>query len=400
MHADASPEDARFARDVDRAVRRVDWLPSPVAGHRRTAADLRAALTTAGARRWYVGATGSIVFAVAFLAMPLFRDAAPLEATIWAVLLALFCVAFVLSAPIATVLPPRWRWAVPGVLFVFSLGFIPEMGAGMTGLWIYVVVSFAICVMDRRLTLVTVFAISALSLWFASVDPISGTPPWTLPLITMTAGIMMMTFADNIKTVRLLQATRDELAQVAVEEERNRVGRDMHDVLGHSLSAISVKADLAATLAERDPDRAAREIREVQTLARSTLGDMRAVVSGYRQVRVASELASLRRLLPSAGIVAHVPSATEDVAEEHRELFGWVLREAVTNVIRHAGATNCWVTITPHSIRVEDDGVGPAAGDVSGSGLIGLTERTNALGGRLTIGRSRRGGFLIEATVV
>ncbi|UJP10404.1 histidine kinase [Microbacterium sp. KUDC0406] len=396
-------------RAVEHAVRSSVWIPAPrdersVAGAGRPApvrgiAWLRDALIAPGARRWYAGASVSISFTVPFFLIPMVQDQPARTATLWTIALIVFIALFLVSAPIAMSMPDRWRWVPPTALLLVSAAFALDLDSGFTGLWAYVAVAYAIALMRPRISLLIVAALALTAYGLAVWHPLGDLPAWTMPLIILSTGVLMTAFARNIATVRLLHATRNELAAVAVEEERNRVGRDMHDILGHSLSAIAVKADLAAALSERDPHAAAQEIREVQTLARSTLGDMRAVVSGYRQVRVASELASLRTLLPASGLTAHLPTTTDEVPERNRELFGWVLREAATNIIRHAQARQCWVTLTPHRITVEDDGIGPAEGaEGAGNGLHGLAERVRDAGGTLRVGRSRRGGFLLEVT--
>ncbi|MFE6997470.1 sensor histidine kinase [Microbacterium sp. NPDC057659] len=410
MSQNRDDERAALHRDVDRAVRSADWIPSPSDGSTvrparggsafaRGLAWLRDALLARGARRWYSGAAISIGFTILFFLLPMIQGEPAPTAVLWTVALLVFIVLFLASAPIAMAMPARWRWAPATALLLLSTVFALELDSGFTGLWAYVAVSYAISLMRPRESLLIVIGLAVAAFGLALWKPLGDLPAWAMPLIILSTGVLMVAFARNIATVRLLHATRNELAAVAVEEERNRVGRDMHDILGHSLSAIAVKADLAAALSERDPQAAAREIREVQTLARSTLGDMRAVVSGYRQVRVASELASLRTLLPASGLTAHLPSTTDEVPEQNRELFGWVLREAATNVIRHAQARQCWVTLTPHRITVEDDGVGPVSEDSgAGTGLRGLAERVQDAGGALRVGRSRRGGFLLEVT--
>lgn len=362
---------------------------------------LRGALTAPSARRWYLGAVISICFTVFFFLIPLLQGQPPRTAVVWTIALVVFIAMFLIAAPLAMAMPAGWRWAPPTVLLLVSSVFALALDSGFTGLWAYVAVSYVMSLMRPRVSMLIIVGLAVAALVLAEWHPIGDMPTWAMPLIILSTGLMMIAFARNIATLRLLRATQNELAAVAVEEERNRVGRDMHDILGHSLSAIALKADLAAALSERDPQSAAREIREVQTLARSTLGDMRAVVSGYRQVRVASELASLRTLLPASGLTAHLPRTTDEVPEENRELFGWVLREAATNVIRHSQAGQCWVTLSAHRIAVEDDGIGPTAQDAPaapGNGLHGLADRVREAGGALRIGRSRHGGFLLEVT--
>jgi len=365
---------------------------------------LRLTLGATGARRWYPGALISQLFIVGFILVPILTELPAPGSWFWGLGVIAYGALFTISFPLAMALPESWRWAPPAGLLLLSLPYLVVLGPGVSGLWTYVAVSAALCLGGGGRAVIAVIAVAVAALVINLIDGAlepGSTPPWTLPLIILSVGTLMAAFTRNLRTLAQLRRTQEDLAIVAVEEERGRVARDMHDILGHSLSAIALKADLAAKLADRDPAAAAAEIHEVQTLARAALGDMRAVVSGYRQVRIASELASLRTLLPAAGITAHLPTATDDVPERNRELFGWALREAVTNVIRHAGATNCWVTLTPSRIAVEDDGVGPAprrADEPEGTGLHGLAERAADAGGALTLGRSRHGGFLLEVT--
>ncbi|MDV8022351.1 sensor histidine kinase [Rhodococcus sp. IEGM 1330] len=195
-----------------------------------------------------------------------------------------------------------------------------------------------------------------------------------------------------------LAVARQQLADLAIVAERERMSRDVHDILGHSLTVITVKSELAGRLIEIDPARAAVEIAELETLARQALADVRSTVGGMRQVDIGSELASARTALTAAGIDADLPGDADVVPLRHRELFGWVIREAVTNVVRHSSARHCRVTLTASSISIVDDGVGPADKQSGGNGLRGLGERVTAAGGALTIARVSTGGFKVEVS--
>ena len=170
-----------------------------------------------------------------------------------------------------------------------------------------------------------------------------------------------------------LRAAQQEVSQLAAERERLRIARDLHDLLGHSLTAVTVKARLAGRLVGRDDARAVEEIGAVERLARQSLADVRAAVAGYREVSLAVELATAREVLAAAGIAADLPRAVDEVPAELRELFGWVVREGVTNAVRHSGASHLRVLVDPYAIEVVDDGRGAAGGQ--GSGLAGLAER-------------------------
>ncbi|MDJ0360809.1 histidine kinase [Rhodococcus sp. H29-C3] len=194
-----------------------------------------------------------------------------------------------------------------------------------------------------------------------------------------------------------LAEARQQLADLAVVAERERMGRDVHDILGHSLTVITVKAELAGRLIDLDPARAAVEIAQVEALAREALGDVRSTVSGARRVDIAVELGNARSALDAAGIGADLPADADDVPLRNRELFGWALREGVTNVIRHSGARRCFVALDPTSIVVSDDGRGMATNaDSGGNGLRGLGERVKAANATLVLGSGESGGFRVE----
>jgi two-component system sensor histidine kinase DesK len=168
-------------------------------------------------------------------------------------------------------------------------------------------------------------------------------------------------------------------ANLAVENERSRFARDLHDILGHSLTVITVKAELAQRLLDVDPVRARAEVADLERLSRDALADVRRAVEGYRDLSLPGELARARTALEAAQIQAAVPNSTEEVPSDLRELFAWTVREGVTNVIRHSAASRCEVVLTPSRAEVRDDGVGSDDG-LPGSGLLGLRERAAALG--------------------
>jgi two-component system sensor histidine kinase DesK len=161
-----------------------------------------------------------------------------------------------------------------------------------------------------------------------------------LALTEVALTLWMASFAKNIRLNAALRQARDELAQTAVLAERDRIARDLHDILGHSLTAITVKAALARQLLGRDPDQVRVEITDIERLARSALADVRATTSGIRERSLAGELAAARAVLTAAGITAVMPGAVDDVLPAGRELFAYVVKEAVTNVVRHSGASN------------------------------------------------------------
>ena len=204
----------------------------------------------------------------------------------------------------------------------------------------------------------------------------------------------MYGFFSVVRANRQLVVARAQVGQLAAEAERNRIARDLHDLLGHSLTTITVKAGLARRLFDAQPDRAAVEIAEVEELARRSLADVRAAVSSYREVSLTTELASGRELLRAAGVDAELPPATDVVRPTHHELFGWVVREGLTNVVRHARASRCSVLLGSDSVEIVDDGVGTPA--TTGTGLGGLRERVEAAGGHVDVGPAATGGWRLR----
>ncbi len=230
--------------------------------------------------------------------------------------------------------------------------------------------------------LVAALALGALLLppaipsWHVSFDgALDDVTPVAIPI----AALMAYTATQVIRSSEALAKARAELALLAAENERIRIARDLHDLLGHSLTTITVKAGLACRLGATDPVLGLREMAEVETLARQTLTDVRAAVGNYRDVTLTGELAAGRELLRAAGIAADLPHAVDVVDPAHRELFGWVVREGLTNVVRHAHASTCAVRLSASSVEIVDDGVGGTA--APGNGLYGLRERVAAAGG-------------------
>lgn len=187
------------------------------------------------------------------------------------------------------------------------------------------------------------------------------------------------------RQAKLMLAERD-LSELAVEEERARIARDLHDILGHSLTVISVKAELAERLLDTDPERARAELADLRRLSRDALADVRSTAQGIRGISLPGEIASARMALESAGIQPQLPTVADEVPSRWRELFAWTLREGVTNVIRHSDATMCEVEMGADSIRVVDDGRGPCPDDGSGNGLEGLRQRARLAGATVTTG--------------
>ena len=227
-----------------------------------------------------------------------------------------------------------------------------------------------------------------------------------LSLGPVLAAFFAYSAARRAELVVKLRETRAELARMAVADERLRIARDLHDLLGHSLSLITLKAELAGRLIGADPDRAAGEISDVEAVARRSLGEVRAAVTSYRQPTLAAQLAEAHQMLVAAGMdcVVHAP-ASLDLAPDVEALLAWTVREGATNVVRHSGAHTVTISVTAAAgeatAEVADDGVGPAWGSGErGSGLTGLTERARELGAEISAGEGRGGkGFRLVVRV-
>jgi len=226
---------------------------------------------------------------------------------------------------------------------------------------------------------------------------------------TISATAVLVSYRATVWMVGIvweLERSRVAHARLAVAEERLRFSRDLHDVVGRALAAVAVKSELAAELSTRGRDGAAAQMLEVREVAHDTLREVRAVVEGYRETDLAAELAGARSVLRSAGVDTRVMG--EDVAADLPEpvavALAWVVREGVTNVVRHAEAATCTLSLSREAggdvlLRLVNDGVRPRGRTARrGSGLVGLAERLAPLGGKVTAGADG-GSFVLEARV-
>ncbi|MEV5572948.1 sensor histidine kinase [Spirillospora sp. NPDC052269] len=219
---------------------------------------------------------------------------------------------------------------------------------------------------------------------------------------TVSAGTVTAIVIRLFSVIALLREAREELAHAAVAEERLRFSRDLHDLLGHTMSLMVVKAQAVRRLAERDPARAAEQAADIEQVGRQALTEIRQAVSGYRGRGLTAELDHARTALGDAGVQAVVRRSGGPLPPDPDALLGWVVREGVTNVIRHSGAGRCVITVrndgSEASVEIADDG--RAAGDAAnpGNGLSGLGERVGSAGGTLRTAPSSS-GFVLAATV-
>lgn len=218
----------------------------------------------------------------------------------------------------------------------------------------------------------------------------------TLAAVTAALGVVFAL----VFTIGQLRAARAQVRRLAVDQERERVARDLHDILGHSLSTMTVKLGLTRRILEsgRDPGPAMTEVVELESLCRQALSDVRATVSDYRTVSLTSEIAGARMALRAAGVRAELPATADEALPGLHGVFGYVVREAVTNVLRHSDAGRCSIRLGRDWVEIADDGT-VSAEAVAGHGLTGLAERLDAVSGVLEHGRAPGGGFRVLARV-
>lgn len=252
-------------------------------------------------------------------------------------------------------------------------------------------------IVSLRLAYATVVAIIAAAAASAALLPAHGIE-FLFPALVVgpLVGVGSINDARLARSRLLLLRKQEEVEQIATIAERERISRDLHDLLGHSLSLITIKAELAGKLFERDPAACRREIADIERSARAALSEVRSAVSGYRQSGFAHELAGARSSLVAAGVTLHADIASLSLPAAVENILSLALREAVTNIVRHAGARHCQLSLTEVAgsvvLRIADDGSSLAsAADIRrGNGLAGMAERAAALGGQLAL-RVERG---------
>ena len=341
--------------------------------------------------------------------------------------LAAFVAVFIAAFAAVRSLRRRWqpipdRWAAAAVAAeaaLVAVGYL-TIGRDAAGLLIYVAV-MAVFLLPSRAGWSVVAAAIVVSLAVPALVPrwpVNASAAFQIFVSALACWGVSLVIRRNAQ----LAVARNEITRLALADERNRFARDLHDILGHSLTVVAVKAELAGRLASLDPQRAEAEIADVERIARQALADVRAAAAGYHEVSLAGELASARTALSAAGITADLPGAPlPDLPRPRQELFGWAVREGVTNVVRHSGAARCRIRLTASEIEIADDGCGPRgegapgpgpareagpagpeagpAGRTAGHGLTGLCERAAAAGAAVRTGRSAWDGFSLRVQV-
>jgi two-component system, NarL family, sensor histidine kinase DesK len=238
---------------------------------------------------------------------------------------------------------------------------------------------------------IAVFVLAAAVLWAVMMTLVASldryiVSAWVTGVIFIV-GIGNIFVGERVRQGALLRQAREDVEEMAKLAERERIARDLHDLLGHTLSVIALKSELASKLADRDPARAAAEIRDVERVSREALSEVRAAVEGYKGRGFSGELHGAQRTLGSAGVRLDASVATVTLSPRQETVLALALRETITNVVRHARASMCRVALGVERgelvLTIQDDGVGGPV--MEGNGLIGMRERVRAAGGTLVV---------------
>lgn len=285
--------------------------------------------------------------------------------------------------------PRGWPWTL---LALTMLVYLPMawFGMGWAPMQFFVIASVAMLLPGWPAGIGVAAPLLATAAGVVGKAPVSGEGAvqvafavvyWAVGLVT--GAVALYGSARLVRVLDELEATRTELAELAVGRERLRVSRDLHDLLGHSLSAVSLKGDLAIRLLRSDPPAARAEIQSLTEVARDTLRGVRAVTSDEHVVSLGTEIEGAAALLSAAGIDARIDLDLPDLPPPVENVLAWTVREGITNVLRHSQASTCAITAERRDgmvrLEIENDGVPASVGQ--GSGLAGLRERATALSG-------------------
>jgi len=318
----------------------------------------------------------------------------------WVTITALSFPVFLVLYTLALVRPQREGWWYALGMVGLSLALLRWYPSGLS----YFVFGCVMLCVGTRVPMWRYLAyVLALNAVLAGVVALIGFPmklvAWMLPT-TLVIGIIVNFERINELKDAALRLSQDEVRRLAATAERERIGRDLHDLLGHTLSLITLKLELSRKLFDRDPAAARTEIAEAEKVARHALAEVRSAVTGIRSADIAAELASARLLLEASGVALEYapPPALPDELERPLAL---VLREAVTNIARHAGASHAEVAFELDAgrvrMRITDNGRGGL--DRHGNGLTGMGERVRALRGRLELVSPARAGTSVLVEV-
>jgi len=349
---------------------------------------------TAATERWFDYDHSIWLVFLGFWFLEPYLDHAPLDKWLWLILaLALFIPLYLFSHSG----PRQFRWVGVLGMFILAMVYVP-FNQSAWGIFIYIAVSIPE-VSESANTIIGLLLLQcgaiALESWLLHLTAWV----WSLGIsFTLLWGMNQLRKKQKSRADAKLRMAHEEIEQLAKTAERERIARDMHDVLGHSLSLIVLKSELAGRLLDTQPSRAALEIAEIETAARQALAEVRKTITGYRSEGFASELTRAAQVLKTAGVRLNKPAKAPFLTPRHEATLSLVLREAVTNIVRHADASECSIEVSTgqdHTrLVIADDGRGDIRQE--GNGLRGMRERVQELGGSLSLESSRGTRLHIE----
>ncbi len=286
-----------------------------------------------------------------------------------------------------------------GGMVLLGMLFMP-VNSGACTFFIFAAAMLPFCVNTKTAAVVGLITVGVVGAIEGFLLHING---WTLfysALFPIIIGAGNTFFAERNRMNRKLRKANEEIEHLAKVAERERIARDLHDVLGHTLSVITLKSELAGKLIDRDPERAGKEIREVEQISRQALSDVRDAIRGYRAKGLVAELAQAKSTLETAGLIVQCDAATTMKLPAMQEsVLSLAVREAVTNVVRHAQARTCRMRVEQQNgscrLEIADDGQGFST--MEGNGLRGMRERVEMLGG--TLERRNKSGTTLTITL-
>ena len=291
----------------------------------------------------------------------------------------------------------RAQYSVLALMAALGVAYFP-WNAGASGMFIYVAAfipfiseSIAVCIA----TFVGACATLMLEGWLLHMSPWN----WAFTaFFSVAVGLGNLVAAQRMRANKRLNLAQEQIAHLAKLAERERIARDLHDVLGHTLSVVVLKSELAGKVMERDPERARKEIGEVEHIARQALTEVREAIRGYRSEGLTAEINRAQKTLDAAGVTLEWEAKPLQLAPAEETVLSLIVREAVTNIVRHAQASHCRLEFAENSggtaLVVEDDGRGGIQQE--GNGLRGMRERVESLGGRFRIDSAQGTRLFIE----
>jgi two-component system sensor histidine kinase DesK len=293
------------------------------------------------------------------------------------------------------------RLRLPVAVAMGALGFaLLPWNPGSQSYIIYACAFFPFCMGARAALLSIIALIGAFALaWHAAGIPM--VYMISAVIAGVAVGLFNIGMRQKLHSDAQLRLSHEEVRRLAALAERERIGRDLHDLLGHTLSLVALKSNLASRLIGHDPEGARKEMDDVSDVARDALAQVRRAVSGIRAAGLAAELASARLLLESDGVRFSYEMGEVALSPEQETVLALTVREAVTNIQRHARADGATVSLHSAdrlvSLRIEDDGRGGAI--VPGNGLCGMRERIESMGGKLRVDAMPGQGTCVEVTL-